>query len=116
MLVLIEHAVWGPLDAAIEEEAETLAGIRNMARGEELRRAVDSVASEPEPGPGKLIRVTSADGETLAEAGDMPAEVAALAPPSVAITQHAPAGRGRAAYPVGWDAAGRRGGESTGGE
>jgi len=102
MLVLIEHAVWGPLDAAIEEEAETLAGIRNMARGEELRRAVDSVASETEPGPGKLIRVTSAQGETLAEAGDMPAEVAALAPPSVAITQHATVGRGRQAYRVVW--------------
>src|SRR5262249_37977507 len=115
MLVLIEHAVWGPLDAAIEEEAETLAGIRNMARGEELRRAVDSVASEPEPGPGKLIRVTSADGETLAEAGDMPAEVAALAPPSVAITQHATVGRGRHAYRVVWYAADGGGGSGGAG-
>ena len=69
MLILIEQAVWGPLDAAIEEEAETLARIRNIAPVEDLQRAVANVGSEAAPGPGKLIRVTAAGGETVVGEG-----------------------------------------------
>src|SRR5262249_8430252 len=108
MLVLIEHAVWGPLDAAIEEEAETLAGIRDMARGEELRRGVGSVASGPAPGPREPSRGTSGPGGATGQAGGTAPDgrpAAPPAPPSVAITQHATVGRGRHAYRVVWYAA-----------
>jgi len=106
MLILVEQAVWGPLDAAIEEEAETLARIRNMAPAEELWRAVANIGSETDaPGPGKVIRVTAPGGETRAEAGRMPAPLSNLAPPPVPITQHATIGRGAEAYRVVWYAA-----------
>jgi len=102
MLILIEQAVWGPLDAAIEEEAETLARIRNIAPVEDLQRAVANVGSEAAPGPGKLIRVTAAGGETLAEAGRMPPEIAGLVPPLEATTHYATVGGGRDPYRVVW--------------
>jgi signal transduction histidine kinase len=105
MLILVERAVWDPLDAAIEEEAETLAGIQNIAPAEELARAVARIGSEIEPGPGKVIRVTAPGGAILAEAGRMPTSLATLAAPSAPITRHETIGRGAHAYRVVWYAA-----------
>lgn len=81
MMVLIEHTVWDPLDAMMEEEAETLATIHDLGSFDELNRAVVSVGSERDVGE-KFIRVTAAGGRVLAESGKVPAAVASLPPPA----------------------------------
>lgn len=80
MAVLVEHAVWAPLDAGLEEEAETLAGILDRGGAVDLARAVAVVGTESDFGPGKFVRVTRADGTVLAHSGNMPAELARAAP------------------------------------
>mgnify|MGYP001253630726 CR=1 FL=1 len=69
MTTLLEHATWASLDAALVEEAETIATIRDTDSLDSLRRVVTHIAAEPALGPGKVIRVTASDGTVLAEAG-----------------------------------------------
>jgi hypothetical protein len=76
MSVLIEHAVWGPLDAAVEEELETLAEMPPA----EFAAAVARIGGETDLGGGKFIRVLAADGRKLAASGMLPEAARALAP------------------------------------
>jgi len=77
--VLLRQAVWGPLDAALAEEAETLATL-HPERTAEFASAVARIASEPEHGAGKFIRVFAADGRVVAQAGSVPRRLPAGAP------------------------------------
>jgi signal transduction histidine kinase len=102
MAVLIEHAVWAPLDAALEEEAETLVSIGKLGGSGNLDRSVAHVGAEPDLGGGKFIRVVAGDGRLLAGFGEEPAVVAALPAPA-GRTAHATVGKGRrGAYRVVW--------------
>jgi len=69
--LLLRQAVWGPLDAALAEEAETLATL-HPDRTAEFSRAVARIAGETEHGGGKFIRVFSADGRLVAHGGTIP--------------------------------------------
>ena len=66
MVMLVEYAVWGPLDAALGEEAETLASLGEASSAEDLATAVAHIGREPAPGPGKFIRVVASDGSLIA--------------------------------------------------
>ena len=83
MCLLMEHVGWAPLDPALTEEAETLATVRTIGRGEELARAVAEVAGEPALGGRKFIRVLDASGRVLARAGeDVPASLRTMPAPT----------------------------------
>ena len=69
---LLDAAIWGPLDAELREEGETLCSLLNAGAIDDVREAVDALAREPEPGPGKFVRVSGADGRVLAAAGRIP--------------------------------------------
>jgi signal transduction histidine kinase len=100
--VLTEHAVWAPLDAALQEEADTLAGLRSLDRGEDFDAAVIRIGTETDFGPGKFIRVTAMDGGSLAASGTVPPAIAALAPPRMPETRRTTVGREKGAYRVIW--------------
>jgi len=78
---LIRHAVWAPLDAALEEEAETL----NQAVGgaASLPTVAARVFSETNLGAGKFIRIIAHDGSVVGRWGEVPAAVAALPLPAI---------------------------------
>jgi signal transduction histidine kinase len=68
MVVLIRYAVWAPLDAKLEEEADTLSTLL-WDRPEGLPEAVARIANETDLGAPKFIRVISRDGRTVAQSG-----------------------------------------------
>ena len=103
--LLIEQAVWAPLDAAIEEEAETLVTIRDVGRAEELAQAVVAVGSERDLGARKFVRVTDPYGQVLAQSGGIPAEVVAAPPPSMPKTKFRTLWQGLDPYRLVWSPA-----------
>ena len=98
---LIRHAVWAPLDAALEEEAETL----NQAAGSSgsLSTVAARVGSETNLGAGKFIRIIAHDGTVVGRWGEVPAAVAALPLPAVPAEEGMTVGSDRnAARVVRW--------------
>jgi signal transduction histidine kinase len=79
MVVLVGRAVWKPLDAALEEEAETLDSIRGLSTADEFANAVVRIAQEHDLGREKFVRVVGADGTIQAAAGTGTAAGAAVA-------------------------------------
>jgi signal transduction histidine kinase len=75
MSALVDHAVWGPLDAELREEAETVCSLRDAGAIDDMRRAAEAVVRERTPGPDKFVRVWGGDGTVLARAGRVPAHV-----------------------------------------
>jgi signal transduction histidine kinase len=80
---LLERSVWGPLDAALHEEVETILAARagagqdgtgGLAGGvdPELDAVVSSIAAERDLGPEKFVRVDGPGREPLARAGVEP--------------------------------------------
>ena len=55
LTVLVEHAVWAPLDAGLAEEATTLAALVDLP-SDRLAEAVRTIGAEPDLGPGKFVR------------------------------------------------------------
>ena len=104
-IILVEHAVWDPLDAALAEEGETLTELGDAASAGDFSRAVARVAAERGFGDGKFIRMWAADGHVLAASGTIPSALAREAVPAVPVTQYATVGQGRAAYRIIWYAA-----------
>ena len=72
MGVLVEHAVWAPLDAELGEEAETVCSLFEAGALDDVREAASAMAGEHTPGPGKFVRVSRPDGSVLARAGRLP--------------------------------------------
>jgi signal transduction histidine kinase len=99
--VLLREAVWGPLDAALEEEAETLATLHPHRTGE-LAASVTRIAEETKDGGGKFIRVVAADGRVVAQAGSVPHELRFGAPGPVTRTRSALVSTGRVEHRVVW--------------
>jgi signal transduction histidine kinase len=92
---LLSVSLWGPLDAALQEEAETLAGIEGMHRRDELVQAVSLIGTEAKDGPWKFVRVYAADGSVIAASGKPQPAVAASRPPSVRAVVQQDVGTGR---------------------
>jgi signal transduction histidine kinase len=103
MAVLIEHAQWAPLDAALQEEADTLAALFDLGHAAALDEVVARLASERDLGTPKFVRVTGSDGETLAQSGSVPDAVALLSSPAARVATVQEKGE---AYRVVWCRAG----------
>src|SRR5262249_55194788 len=71
-IVLVEHAVWDPIDARLAEKAEMLAQIGDAAGSGDFSRAVALVGSERDFGGGKFVRMRGVDGRVLAASGEIP--------------------------------------------
>jgi len=69
---IVDHAVWGPIDAELAEEAETLCTLVAAGHLEGMQSAVAAIATEGHHGPGKFVRILRPDGELIAEAGPVP--------------------------------------------
>jgi signal transduction histidine kinase len=67
--ILVERAVWGPLDAALLEEATTIEALWDRHRPDEFNRMVRRIGEETDLGHGKFLRITEADGRVLSQAG-----------------------------------------------
>src|SRR2546426_482041 len=104
-LLLVQRAVWGPIDAALAEEGETLTELGDAASAGDFSRAVARVAAERLFGDGKFVRMWAADGRVLAASGTIPPALARQAAPAVPATRYATIGVGRAAYRIIWYAA-----------
>ena len=104
-IILVEHAVWDPIDAALAEEGETLTELGDAASAGDFSRAVTRVAAERAFGDGKFVRMWAADGRVLAASGTIPPALARQAAPAVPATRYATIGVGRAAYRIIWYAA-----------
>src|SRR5262249_50309081 len=74
-----EQTVLGTLDAAMGEEAETLATLTDLP-GDRLAEEVRDVGREKDLGEPKFVRVARADGTTLAAWQRVPATVAERRP------------------------------------
>jgi signal transduction histidine kinase len=88
MMLLIEHASWATVDAAIEEEAETLGAILQLGPVHDLARAVVTIGNEKDLGPGKFVRVIGGDGNELARSGAIPEAIGAIRPPGGRATRY----------------------------
>lgn len=89
MIVLLDRAVWGTLDAALEEEAHTILVLaaksdsdeREVGPGaEELQELVSRIGAERDLGEGKFIYVFGPDGAVRERSGLLPEAVSAAAP------------------------------------
>jgi signal transduction histidine kinase len=67
----VEAALWGPIDAGFEEEAEQLAHVVALAPGT-LRDTTEQVAAETDHGPGKWIRILLPAADPLTAGGPAP--------------------------------------------
>jgi signal transduction histidine kinase len=80
MALLVEHAVWAPLDAELGEEAETVCSLLAAGALDDVRQAAAAMAAEHAPGPGKFMRVSRPDGSVLARAGRLPQAIRDYSP------------------------------------
>jgi signal transduction histidine kinase len=80
---VVDHAVWGPLDAELAEEAETLCTLVSAGHLEGMQSAVAAIATEKHHGAGKFVRVLRPDGTLIAEAGPVPKVVESAPIPHV---------------------------------
>jgi signal transduction histidine kinase len=82
MAVILQHAVWRPIDAMLREECESLVAIHELGRLEDLPRAAEKIRAEKDIGHHKFLRITDSSGRILGEAGVAPSSAAQLAPPT----------------------------------
>jgi len=99
--LLVEHAVWAPLDAGLAEEATTLGALVDLP-AERLAAAVRAIGEEEDLGPGKFVRVVGANRQVLARYRIVPPIVAARRPKQLEELQLLTVGQGRAAHRVAW--------------
>src|SRR5581483_9386660 len=102
MAVVLEHAVWAHLDAALEEEAETLVGLRGLGQLRDFTEAVARIGSERDLGTGKFIRMIESDGTEVVRFGAIPHAIAAAGPPGARGRRHLTVGQRRDARRVFW--------------
>ncbi len=100
MSVLVEHAIWAPLDAALREEAETLVALLDTAQHDDVGRVALQIAHETDHGPGKFVRVTAPDGHVLASSGEGPPDGSMNGVPLAGMTRSAMVGGGDRTYRV----------------
>lgn len=101
LALLVEHAVWGPLDASLEEEVDTLVRLIDLPH-DRLVETVRELGEETDLGPGKFVRVAAADGRTIAHAHRVPEKVGRRRPPVLTTLTFATVGRGERAHRAAW--------------
>lgn len=87
MTALLDRAIWAPLDAALEEEAETLAVILDQGSTPDLMQTVATVGREREDTNDKFIRILASDAHTVASVGIFPPKIAAEPLPAAGTTR-----------------------------
>jgi signal transduction histidine kinase len=101
LILFVHDAVWGPLDASLGEEAETLATFTNLPP-DRLGEAIRALGREQDLGPGKFVRVVGPDHRLLGRYRRVPPAVAARRPPVVDRLRLATVGKGRNVHRVVW--------------
>jgi two-component system, OmpR family, heavy metal sensor histidine kinase CusS len=101
LALLVEHAVWAPLDAGLGEEATTLVGLIDLPTAE-LLETVREIGMEADLGPGKFVRVASADGHTIARWKRVPPVVGRRSPHPLDKITFATVGREPRIHRVVW--------------
>jgi signal transduction histidine kinase len=99
--LLVERAVWAPLDAGLVEEATTLSALVDLPAGR-LEAAVRAIGEEEDLGPGKFVRVVGPNRQVLARYSMVPPVVAERRPKQLGELQLLTVGQGRAAHRVVW--------------
>jgi two-component system sensor histidine kinase TctE len=97
---LVDEAVWGPFDAALEEEAETLATLMGVGDAADLDRAVGAIGREKNLGPQKFVRLLGSDGRPLVTWGTIPRVVRATPLPAEGAVRRSSIRSGDASYRV----------------
>jgi signal transduction histidine kinase len=72
MSSVVEQAVWGPLDAELMEEVETLCTLVAAGQLEGMQTATSAIATEIHHGAGKFMRVLGPGAAVIAQAGRVP--------------------------------------------
>jgi len=101
LTVVVEHAVWGPLDAGLAEEATTLAALLDVP-ADRLEEAVRTIGEEEDLGPGKFVRVVGPNHHVLARYRTVPPSVAAHRPKQLAGLRLVTVGKGHGLHRVAW--------------
>lgn len=101
LAVLIEHTVWGPLDAGLQEEVDTLVKLVDLPH-KQLVDTVRDFGAETDLGPGKFVRVAAPDGKTIAHSRRVPRSVARQRPNPLRAMTIRTVGRGQRAYRAAW--------------
>ena len=84
IIVMFERAMWGTLNAALTEEADTTASAISHASTADTRRILQRLSQEKDIGPGRRVRLI-AGGQVVFDAGDIGSDLpdALAAPESV---------------------------------
>jgi len=101
LMLLVERVVWGPLDAGLVEEAETLAALGTLSP-ERLEETVRYIGEEEDLGPGKFVRVVGPDHHELAHYRNVPPIVAVRRPKPVTELRLLTIGKGHGLHRVAW--------------
>jgi len=101
LMVLVERAVWGPIDASLAEEATTLAALVDLP-APRLEATVRAIGEEEDIGPGKFVRVVGVNRRALAKFRTVPPFVAARRPKDLDGLRLLTIGTGRGLHRVAW--------------
>ena len=101
LALLVERAVWAPLDAGLAEEARTLGALVDLP-ADRLAEAVRTIGEEEDLGPGKFVRVVGANHRVLARFRTVPPFVAARRPKRLSGLQLLTVGEGPRLHRVAW--------------
>lgn len=74
IMVMFARAMWGTLDAALLEEADTTAAAISHSTAADTRRVLQRLSQEKDLGPGRRVRLI-ADGHVVFDAGDPGADL-----------------------------------------
>ncbi len=101
LMVLVDRAVWAPLDAGLAEEATTLGALVDLPASR-LEAAVRVIGEEEDLGPGKFVRVVGADHRVVARFHTVPPFVAARRPKRLDGLRLLTVGQGHGLHRVAW--------------
>jgi signal transduction histidine kinase len=101
LVLLVEQATLGTMDAMLLEEATTVARLADLP-DERLAAAVRAIGAETDLGPGKFVRVVDAQRTTLASAGRFPRIVRRQRPPLGDEARVVTAGEDERRFRVAW--------------
>ena len=99
--LLVERAVWAPLDAGLAEEVTTLGTLVDLP-SDRLEATVRVIGEEEDLGPGKFVEVVGADDRVLAHFRTVPPLVAARRPTRLDGLRLLTVGEGHGVHRVAW--------------
>src|SRR5262249_39540468 len=101
LALLVERAVWAPLDAGLAEEATMLAALGDL-HPDQLAKTVHSIGEEQDLGPGKFVSVVGGNQQVLATFRTVPHFVSDRRPEPLTGLRLLRAGEGKNLHRVAW--------------